>query len=297
MSSWVDAAYGMQVESLGEAHRHCARVGRDSGSSFASTFWMFPLPQRRALRAVYAFCRLADDIADHPAVAGDRGRLLERWHGELDRVYQGRSQHPVGLALADAVERYRLPESVFRELLEGIAWDLQGGSPRTYDELTRYCHQVASTVGSLVVRIRGFHNARSLVYADVLGIAVQLTNVLRDVGDDARSGRIYLAREDLDRMGVSEESLACHTPSAPLRELLAVYAERARILYERAEALLPPEDRRALRPAEAMGRIYRALLEDLHRRRFPCLEEPLRLSRRKRIAIAASVWLGLGGSA
>jgi 15-cis-phytoene synthase len=277
---------------LDAAYRHCQSVTRRSQSSFAAAFWMLPRPKRRALHAIYAFCRLADDIADDPAVHGDRGRLLERWRDELAAAYRDRSTHPVGVALADAVHRYRLPREDFEELLRGVESDLRGETIETFTDLKLYCYRVASTVGLLVVRVLEARDPRSLDYAEAMGIAVQLTNVLRDVGEDAAAGRVYLAREDLARMGVDPASLAGAAPSEDLRLLLALYAERARIHYDRAAALLPPADRRLLRPAEAMGRIYRTLLEELQRRGFPCLEQSLRLSRRRRLAIAASVWLG-----
>jgi phytoene synthase len=143
--------------------------------------------------------------------------------------------------------------------------------------------------------VLGYRNPASLDYAVEMGIAVQLTNVLRDVGEDAASGRIYLAREDLERMRVDPQSLCGRRMTEEIRLLLALYAERARIYYERAAERLPKEDRRSLRPAEAMGRIYRALLEELQRRGFPCLGDSLRMSQRRRLAIAASVWLGWEG--
>lgn len=282
---------------LEAAYAHCEAVVRHSHSSFAAAFWMLPAPKRRALHAVYAFCRLADDIADDPQVGGDRRRLLARWRRELADAYRSKSEHPVGIALCDTVHRYRLPEETFQDLLDGVESDLNGEPIDSFEDLRRYCYRVASTVGLQIVRILGFRNARSLEYAKALGIAVQLTNVLRDVGEDAAAGRIYLAREDLDRLGVAPRDLL----EVPLREevrlLLALYAERARIQYERADELLPAEDARMLRPAQAMGRIYRTLLEELQRRGFPCLEESLRLSRRRRLVIAAGTWLGLGGRA
>jgi len=279
---------------LAEAYAHCAGVVRASGSSFASAFWMFPRPRRRALHAVYAFCRLADDIADDPAVRGDRGALLERWAAELREAYHGTPRHPVTLALADAARRYDLPEALFQELLEGVAMDLDGVVMKRFEDLHRYCHCVASTVGLLVVRILGVGDPRTLEYADTLGIAVQLTNILRDVGSDAAEGRIYLPREDMSRMGVTEADLQAGAMTEELRLLLALYAERARLYYERAANLLPPEQRWRLRPAEAMGRIYRDLLEQLQARGFPCLGEPLRLPRGRRVAIAAAAWVGQG---
>jgi phytoene synthase len=275
------------------SYRHCADVVRRSGSSFAAAFWMLPRPRRRALHAVYAFCRLADDIADDPSVRGDRARLLERWREELVSAYSGRPRHPVAVALADAVGRYRLPQEVFVDLLRGVESDLRGEPIETWADLERYCYRVASTVGLLLVRVLGARHPGSLDYARQMGIAVQLTNVLRDVGADAAGGRIYLAREDLARLDVPPESLREGKMTEELRLLLALYAERARIRYESAARLLPAEDRKVLRPAEAMGRIYRTLLDELHGRSFPCLGPALRLSRPRRLGIAAAVWLGL----
>ncbi len=278
---------------LKQAYAHCAEVVRRSDSSFAAAFWMFPKPRRRALHAIYAFCRLADDIADDPMVQGDRQRLLALWRSELSDAYRGKARSPVGIALGDAVHRYRLPEDVFQELLRGVESDLLGESMKTFEDLSRYCFRVASTVGLLVVRVLEARSPLALDYAENMGIAVQLTNVLRDVGEDAVGGRVYLAREDLERLGVAPEQLVGPCMSDEVRLLLGLYAERARIYYDRAAALLPPEDRRLLRPAEAMGRIYRELLEELQRRGFPCLQESLRLSRSHRVALAAGVWLGL----
>ena len=274
------------------AHQHCAGVVRRSGSSFAAAFWMLSKPRRRALHAIYAFCRLADDIADDPSVSGDRGRLLERWRDELAAVYEGRATHPVGIALADAVERYRLPQNVFLDLLRGVESDLRGETIETFADLERYCYRVASTVGLLLVRVLEAQSTDALEYARQMGIAVQLTNVLRDVGEDAHSGRIYLAREDLERMHVDPASLRDGKMTEEIRLLLALYAERARIRYETAARLLPAEDRHVLRPAEAMGRIYRTLLDELHARGFPCLGAALRLSKPRRLAIAAGTFLG-----
>ncbi len=278
---------------IAEAYRECAEITRRSGSSFASAFWMLPKPKRNALHAIYAFCRLADDIADDPSVAGDRAALLARWRAELDSAFRAKAEHAVGIALSDAVERFQLPERVFLDLLAGVEFDLAEQPIESFDDLRLYCYRVASTVGLLVVRILGFENPRSLEFAEALGIAVQLTNVIRDVGDDARSGRIYLPNDELARFGVSTESLRAGEMSDALQLLLSFNAKRAASYYERAEQLLPDEDRRSLRPATAMGRIYRALLDELIDRDFPCFEQPVRLSKPRRFAIAAKVWMGM----
>ncbi|MCC6642549.1 MAG: presqualene diphosphate synthase HpnD [Deltaproteobacteria bacterium] len=281
---------------VADAYAHCARIVRRSGSSFAAAFWMLPPQRRRALHAVYAFCRLADDIADDPAVREDRGLLIARWRDELGAAYLGKSEHPVGIALGDAVHRYRLPQMVFLDLLRGVESDLRGDPIERFEDLRLYCYRVASTVGLLVVTLLGCRSARAYAYAETLGIAVQLTNVLRDVGADAASGRLYLPREELERFGVSAESVLAREGGDALRLVLASLAERARIHFERASDLLPPEDRGRLRAAEAMGAIYRRLLGELHRRGFPCLEAPLRLSKPRRLAIAAGAFLGVGSA-
>jgi phytoene synthase len=252
---------------------------------------MFPKPKRRALHAIYAFCRLADDIADDPAIRGNRALLLDRWREELAGAYEGKAVHPVGVALGDAVQRFALPRKTFEDLLLGVESDLRRLPIETFDDLYTYCYRVASTVGLLIVRVLGYQNPRTLDYAEAMGVAVQLTNVLRDVGEDAASGRVYLAREDLKRFGVCEEALAIDPAPEELRLLLAYYAERARIFYERAASLRPVEDRARLRPADAMGAIYHTLLDRLQAERFPQRERAVRLSNPRRLAIAASVWL------
>ncbi len=282
---------------LAAAYAHCESVTRRSGSSFGAAFWMLPKEKRRALHAIYAFCRLADDLADDPTLRGDRLELLERWRAELEAAYRGKSGHPVGVALGDAAHRFRLPEELFRDLLLGIESDLRGAPLVGFEDVERYCYRVASTIGLLMVHLLGFEDPRSLDYAYHTGIGVQLTNILRDVGEDAQGGRIYLAREDLERFGVAPASLRGPELTPQLRLLLASYAERSRIFYDRAAELLPDVDRRRLRPAEAMGRIYRELLEELQRRGFPCFGASLRLPRHRRLTIAAATWLGLGAHA
>ncbi len=275
-----------------EAYRHCENITRRSGSSFTAAFWLLSAEKRRAMHALYAFCRFADDIADDPSLDGNRESILRRWREELAAVYSRKPTTQIGVALADSVRRYELPVEPFEELLAGIESDLRGERFETFADLKLYCYRVASTVGLLIVRILGCTDDIALRYAETLGIAVQLTNVLRDVGTDARSGRVYLPQCDLLNAGIDPQSMTDALGGEPLRLVMAAYAERARIYYERAEQLLPAGERPVLRAAEAMGSIYRNLLEELRRRSFPCEENPVRLSRRRRVAIAASAWFG-----
>jgi len=288
----------MHAHTIRDAYAHCGRVARASGSSFLAAFWLFPRAERQALHAIYAFCRMADDIADDDSIRGDRLLLLARWHQVLDEAYLGKSDHPVGIALADAVVRFRLNKRWFEDLLTGIEADLFGAPIERFADLERYCYCVASTIGLLVVGVRGLHGDAIRDYAIQMGIGVQLTNVLRDVGEDAAHGRVYLAREDLERMQVAPESLRVAARSEAHRLLFALYAERARIRFERAEAApLSADERRRLRPVGALGAIYRDLLDTLQARGFPCLEPSLRLSRARRMAIAARAWLAPGAVA
>jgi len=276
---------------LEASYRHCARIVRASHSSFAAAFWMLSRDQRRALHAVYAFCRLADDIADDETIRGDRAQLLRRWRAQLDSAYQGHASHPVAIALADTVSRFALPRRWLDELLEGIEMDLLGTEIKEFAQLERYCYCVAATVGLSVVAVLGLRGEAVERYAIELGIAVQLTNVLRDVGDDLRSGRVYLAEKDLERHGVTRDDLAPGEPDPAVRALLAEHAARAHRRFDRARAALPIEHEKALRPAQAMGAIYFELLRELERSGFPCLERVVRLSRARRVGIAARVWL------
>ena len=284
---------------LQDAYDQCQELTRTSGSSFAAAFWLLSADRRRALHAIYAFCRLADDIADSPEIAGDRVALLARWREELAAAYRGDATHPVGIALGDAAQRFDLPQEIFEDLLLGIESDLEAAPIDTFADLRTYCYRVASTVGILIVRLLGCRSPRAIEYAETLGIAVQLTNILRDVTEDAQGGRVYLPQIDLEQFGVDASDLADPVPSPELRLLLACYAERARTLFERADALLPPADRRKLRPAQAMGRIYQHLLAELHRQAFVNQRRPgrpIRLSKSRRLAIATSTWLGFAQS-
>jgi len=277
-----------------EAYRHCSKIVRASHSSFAAAFWMLSREQRRGLHAIYAFCRLADDIADDPDVRGDRRQLLARWREELDDAYAGRPSHPVGIAMADTVARFAIPKRWFEDLLEGIEMDLLGVEIVSFSQLERYCYCVASTVGLCVVAVLGVRGPEAERYAVDMGVAVQLTNVLRDVGDDASTGRVYIAREDLERHGVAREALASGRSSVATRALLREHAERAHLRFDRARAGLPVQHARTLRPAQAMGEIYFELLRRLERSDLPCLERVVRLSKAERVGIAARVWLRPG---
>ncbi len=282
------------------AYAYCHQVLRRSGSSFAQAFRLLAPERRSALDAVYAFCRFVDDVADggDPREFGDRGNpgrrdpgaLLARWRDELRRVYAGAPSHPIGVALADAVRRFALPERHFADLIRGVEMDLTRRRYRTVDELEEYCYLVASTVGLLCIEIFGRRHPSAEDYARDLGVAFQLTNILRDVREDAARGRLYLPLEDLARFGCEEEELLAGRYSARVGALMAFECGRARAYYLRARCALAPEDRRALAAAEAMRLIYERLLCRIEARGFDVFHDRISLPRYERVGLALAAW-------
>jgi phytoene synthase len=266
-----------------------ARLTRQSGTSFYYAFRLMPLAKRRAIFAVYSFCRAVDDCVDEPGGEGERG--LGRWLSELDRCYAGRPETELGRELADAVARFPLPRACFEDIVAGCRMDLQQTRYPTFAELRTYCERVASAVGLLAIEIFGHESPRTRDYAVLLGLALQLTNILRDVAEDAEKGRLYLPQDEMRRFRVTEEEvLSAARPgfvkSAPLADLLAFQGERARAHFEQAQAALPVVDRRAMLPAEIMGAVYHALLEAMAARSWPVGKPGVRLSRARRALIA-----------
>ena len=271
------------------AYDYCAAVTRRSGSSFSVAFRLLPPERRAALYAVYAFCRFVDDVADDATVR-DPVALLRHWRAELDAVYAGTPTHPIGIALADAVRRFPLDRRHFDDLITGVEADLTRRRYETFEELAAYCYRVASTVGLLCIEIFGYGRPSARDYARDLGIAFQLTNILRDVREDAERGRIYLPLEDLRRFDVPETDLLSGHWSPQVGALLAFECGRARAHYLRARGVLAPEDRTALAPAEAMRRIYARLLDHIEERQFDVFGPRITLASHEKVALALRAW-------
>jgi phytoene synthase len=272
-----------------EAYAYCAEVSRRSASSFHRAFRLLPARRREALQAVYAFCRFIDDIADDPGRQDPEG-LLERWRAELVRVYAGTPTHPIGHALADAVGRFSLSSQHFFDLIRGVEMDLTRRRYSTFGELHDYCYLVASTVGLLCIEIFGYRYAGTREYAVHLGVAFQLTNVLRDVADDARRDRIYLPQEDLARFGCSEDDLLRGRYTPAVGTLLAFECGRARTYYDRARRALAPGDRLALAPAEAMRLIYERVLRRIEARLDGAFQRKATPVQRERTSSVRDAW-------
>jgi phytoene synthase len=276
---------------LAAAYDHCEALTRRATSNFAWAFRLLPHPRRRALAAVYAFCRAADDMADEPGGA-DPARLLVRWRAELDAAYAGRPTHPIGVALADTVERFAIPRAHFDAVIAGVEMDLRRDRYETWEgDLAEYCYRVAGAVGLICIEIFGYRNEAARQYAIDLGLAFQLTNILRDVEEDAHRGRIYLPRTDLRRFGCREEDVLVGNCTPAFRAVMAYECARAGEHYGRARFLLAEEDRQSLAPAEAMRLIYEQLLRRIMFRHYDVFGAKVRLTRPEKAGLAVAAWV------
>lgn len=280
---------GAPARNLQQAYAYCQQVARRSSSNFYYAFHLLGPERRAALCAVYAFCRFVDDIADD---AGRRepAALLERWRAELARVFAGTAEHPIGCALVDAVRRFALPRQPFLDLIDGVEMDLTRRRYETFDDLSQYCYRVASTVGLLCIEIFGYQHPSARDYAVNLGIALQLTNILRDVHEDAQRGRIYLPLEDLRRFDCTEAVLLSGQFSPRVEALMAFECSRARTYYRSARAALTAADRGSLVAAEAMRSIYERLLDRIEARHFNVFGPKVTLPRYEKVTLALAAW-------
>lgn len=275
--------------SLHKAYEYCQQITRRSSSNFYYAFRLLTPERRAALYAVYAFCRFVDDIADD-AGRRDPVTLLARWRQELGHAYAGTPTHPIGYALTDAVSRFHLPQAHFLDLIAGVEMDLRQRRYASFDELYTYCYRVASTVGLLCIEIFGYQQPSARAYAVDLGIAFQLTNILRDVLEDARRGRIYLPLEDLRRFDCTEADLLSGRYSPRVGALMAFECGRARAYYLRARGALAAEDRGSLAAAEAMRSIYERLLDRIEARHFDVFGPKVTLPRYEKLTLALAAW-------
>ena len=242
---------------------YCQHKAAASGSSFYYSFMFLPKPKREAITALYAFCREVDDIADECHDTNLARTKLAWWRTEIANLFQGKPQHPVSKALAPAIGRYDLNEEHFQEIIDGMEMDLDQSRYADFKQLQLYCYRVASVVGILSVAIFGYSNRNTLKYAHDLGLAFQLTNIIRDVGEDARRDRIYLPLDELAQFGVTEQDILQGRESDRVQQLLDFQIARASDLYDRALNALPEEDRKAQRTGLIMTAIYRTLLDEI----------------------------------
>jgi 15-cis-phytoene synthase len=262
-------------------------VSRDT--SFYYSFLVLPAAKRDAIVAVWDVCRAIDDVVDEPG-RGDPKAALDEWRAEIARCFRGEAVTPEGRRLQPFVARFNLPKQAFDDLVDGVEMDLTTARYATFEALYEYCWRVASTVGLICLEIFGYRRPEARGYAVNLGIALQLTNIIRDVATDLERGRIYLPQADLHHFGCTEVDLAAGRVTEPVRALLAHEAGRARAYYARAARLLPSADARSLVAAEIMGGIYRGILQRIERADFDVFSTRIRVSRPRRALIAASIW-------
>jgi phytoene synthase len=274
---------------------YCQQKAAASGSSFYYSFLFLPPEKRRAITAFYAFCREVDDVADEASDAGVARAKLAWWRTEVADLMAGHPTHPVTRALAPFVAPMGIDAARLNEIIDGMEMDLAYHRYADFDSLRLYCHRVAGVVGQLSAGIFGYRHAQTLEYAELLGIAFQLTNIIRDVGEDARRGRVYLPAGELARHGLTpEDILACKGGEA-FRAVMEEQAARAEATYAAAFARLHPEDRRDQRAGLIMAAIYRTLLAEIRRDGFPVLQARVSLTPIRKLWIAWKTWIGIGG--
>lgn len=281
---------------LRESYRFCRDLSRREARNFYYSFRLLPAERRRSMCALYAFLRHTDDLADEPGDPETKHKALDRWRLDLDRALDGEPDAWPGLpALAETVRRHGIPKDYLHEVIDGCVNDLHPRSFETFDDLRGYCYRVASVVGLCCIHIWGFESdgGRAERLAETCGLALQLTNILRDVREDAQAGRIYLPLDDLRRFGVSRDDLAAVQLTDSVRRLLAFEGQRAYDSYRQAAplvALVSPVGRPVLR---AIVGIYRALLDEIDRRAYDVLTTRVALSPWRKAAITLGSLTGL----
>ncbi len=270
ISYWADDA------SLQAAYGECSAITARHSKSFHLASQLLPEPKRQAIRALYAFCRTVDDIVDH-SEAEDRAAQLDAWR-LLCRDDSHPDHGPVAMAWADTLARYHVPRHYALQLIDGVARDLSGSRYQTFDELSTYCYGVASTVGLMSMYIVGFESKEAVPYAIKLGVALQMTNILRDVGEDQRNGRVYLPREEMQAFGVSEADIREGKVTQEWRDFMRFQIERTRQLYAESEPGIPMLDPDGRLAIAAASDLYRGILEVIERNDYDVFTQRASLS-------------------
>ncbi|HEV3196324.1 MAG TPA: phytoene/squalene synthase family protein [Bryobacteraceae bacterium] len=259
-----------------QSYRYCRQVARSRAKNFYYSFLLLSAQQRKAMCAIYAFMRYCDDLSDEPGAT--RG-AIDRWRAEMEEALEGRfSGHSVWPAFHHTVRRFGIPHQYFREMIDGVASDLEPHRFQTFEQLYRYCYQVASVVGLTVIHIFGFDTRSALPLAEKCGVAFQLTNILRDIREDAGNGRVYLPIEDLERFGVTEEDLRAGNRSEAFLQLMRFEAARAREYYSESTPLLDLIHPRSRPSLWALVSIYSGLLDRIERTNYDVFTRRVRLS-------------------
>lgn len=274
---------------------YCQNKAVQSGSSFYYAFLFLSPERRKAITALYAFCREVDDVVDNTTETSVARMKLTWWRTQIEQLFNGTAEHPVMKALAPHVTPFQITSERLHAVIEGMEMDLDQTRYTTWEDLQKYCWHAAGVVGELSASIFGYTQPSTLVYAEKLGLAFQLTNIIRDVGDDARRGRIYLPEEDLQRFNVKPTEILDGLHSDRFVELMRFETNRARQCYREAMQALPEEDRRAQRAGLMMAAIYYALLDEIERDNWQVLDQRISLTPIRKFWLAWKTWVG-GGS-
>lgn len=266
-------------------------ISKKSKSSFYYAFNLLPAEKRDAMNTVYAFCRQTDDIIDEGNDPDDlKFEKLHKWRLELEKAFSGSSEYGLLNKLAKTISQFNIPLDPFFELLKGMEMDLQRKSYLTFDDLTLYCYRVASTVGLMCIEIFGYKNKSTIDFAIDLGIALQLTNILRDIKKDSLKGRIYLPKEDLLKFNYSEEDITRNVYNSNFVELMKYEVERTKMYFERATKELSMDDKGAMFAARAMQHIYYKLLRKIVDREYDVYSKKIKVSNIEKVGISLGVW-------
>ena len=271
--------------------QYCQEKCAASGSSFYYSFLFLPAERRRAIMALYAFCREVDDVVDECNDLSVASTKLAWWRQEVERVAEGKPQHPVGQALKQVAPGINLPKEQLLEIIDGMEMDLQQARYLDFKGLSLYCYRVASVVGLLAAEIFGYRDRQTQKYAHDLGMAFQLTNIIRDIGEDARRGRIYIPMDELKQFNVPAADILNGKFSDNFTALMQFQYERAERYYEQALAQLPAVDRKSQRPGLIMAAIYRTLLAEIKDENFQVLHQRISLPPGRKLWLAAKTWI------
>lgn len=268
---------------LSDAQQYCLDKTLSSGSSFYHSFRFLPEDQRKAMTALYAFCREVDDVVDENLDEKVARKELVEWREHIRKLYEGELTHPVTIALADCLESFAMQESHMQELIDGMEMDLDQQRYDSFKDLSLYCYRVASVVGLLSAEIFGYNNRKTQKYAHDLGLAFQLTNILRDVKEDSERGRIYIPMDELERFRVPVEHLKMNVTSPEAKRLFQHQAKRAQSYYDKALGQLPEEDRYSQRTGLIMSAVYHRILDEIENRDYALLEGEINISKSKKV--------------
>ena len=278
------------MSALEESYAHCRAVAKARAKNFYYSFILLPEEKKNSMCAMYAFMRYCDDLSDEP---GANRSAIDQWRHALNEALEGRpDSNPTWPAFLDTVDRYTIPREYFHEMIEGVASDLETRHIQTFDELYQYCYRVASVVGLTTIHIFGFNSSDALLLAEKCGIAFQLTNILRDVREDAALGRIYLPSEDLARFGVTPEDLKGARRTEKFGRLMEFETERARVYYQESSPLLGMVEADSHRSLWALIAIYSRLLEHIHASPYDVLQHRISLSPGEKLWIVLRAIVG-----